>query len=386
MSGTVLAILLLRRRRQKAGNFKKLLKSEGRRRRDRRIPRAALQAPSMSAFTTLFGSGSDQALITMTGLDHRAFQYLHEKFSTYYDVYTPYGKEGNIVRRSESRGRPRSLSAQTALGLVLTWYRTRGSCFVLCMLFGVTASVCHMFLRFGRRILLRIFEKDSLARVQMPDEEEVRFCQSTIAAKYPLLADVYAVADGLKLHLEQSGDCVIQNMFYNGWTHDHYVGNIFIFSPAGLIISYAINAPGSMHDSQICDWGGLYVKMEDIFEKWHGRVVVDSAFCRGSFPYLIKSAQDECGCDGPEEVIENRQATSVRQAAEWGMRAFQGSFPRMKDRFHYEEFGERKIMIKVATYLLNFRTRMVGLNQIKSTFMPHLGAEANQFISNFIKN
>lgn len=29
----------------------------------------------------------------------------------------------------------------------------------------------------------------------------------------------YSAADGLKLYLEQSGDSIIHNMFYNGWTH-----------------------------------------------------------------------------------------------------------------------------------------------------------------------
>lgn len=32
--------------------------------------------------------------------------------------------------------------------------------------------------------------------------------------KYPLLEDVYDVADGLKLHLEQADDNKVQNMFY----------------------------------------------------------------------------------------------------------------------------------------------------------------------------
>lgn len=30
-----------------------------------------------------------------------------------------------------------------------------------------------------------------------------------------MLRDIYSVADGSKLFLEQSGDAVIQNMFYN---------------------------------------------------------------------------------------------------------------------------------------------------------------------------
>jgi len=54
------------------------------------------------------------------------------------------------------------------------------------------------------------------------------------------------------------------------------------------------------------------------------------------------------------------------------MRGFQGSFPRMKDRFHYEEDGERLLMLLTTVHLYNFRTRYVGLNQIRTVFLPHL--------------
>lgn len=228
---------------------------------------------------------------------------------------------------------------------------------------------------------MRVLSSDSLSKVKLPGSDEIKCHQDAIADKYPLLGDVYAVADGLKLYLEQSGDTVIQNMFYNGWTHDHYVSNVFVFSPSGLIVACAINAPGSMHDSQICDWGGIYDRLESMHKKSGGKVVVDSAFCRGSYPFLIKSAQDDRSVNSLEEVARLRQATSVRQAAEWGMRALQGSFPRLKDRFIYETNGERKVMLWVAVLLFNFRTRLVGLNQILSTYMPQMSAEANTYIA-----
>ena len=68
-----LLLLLLRDDEEQDERFTKRLNDEGRRRRDRRIPRVALQLPSMSTFVRLFASGSDQALITFTGFDHAAF-------------------------------------------------------------------------------------------------------------------------------------------------------------------------------------------------------------------------------------------------------------------------------------------------------------------------
>lgn len=357
------------------------LNAEGRRRRDRRVPRVALQAPKMSAWVTLFGSASDQALITLTGLDHTSFRYILNIFQPFYDGLTPYSRSGAIEKRSRAAaGRKRSMSACDCLGLALSWYRTRGSITVLCMLFGITNSVCAMFLRFSRRILVKVLSTDDNSRVKMPTEEEIAIFKQRIRDKYSTLTDVYAVADGLKLMLEQSGDTVIQEMFYNGWTHDHYVGNVFVFAPNGCVINCVINAPGNMHDSCIADWGDMYDKLEAEFQRSGGRVVVDSAFARGSYPFLIKSAQDDRGTEGAFEHIQCRQATSLRQASEWGMRAFQGSFPRLKDRLTYEERGERKLILWCVVLMFNLRTRLVGLNQILSTFMPELGAEANFFL------
>ena len=118
-------------------------------------------------------------------------------------------------------------------------------------------------------------------------------------------------------------------MFYNGWTHDHYVGNVFVFAPSGVIIACALNAPGSMHDSVIADWGVIYPKLETVYSQCGGRCVVDSAFSKRLFPFLIKSSQDAYISSSADASLytQLRQATSVRQAAEWGMRALQATFP-----------------------------------------------------------
>eukprot|EP00957_Ditylum_brightwellii_P143612 10941409-Ditylum_brightwellii.AAC.1 len=46
---------------------------------------------------------------------------------------------------------------------------------------------------------------------------------------------VFAAMDGLKLCLEQSASHAIQNAFYNDWKNDHYVSNIFLLMPDGMI-------------------------------------------------------------------------------------------------------------------------------------------------------
>ncbi len=98
--------------------------------------------------------------------------------------------------------------------------------------------------------------------------------------------------------------------------------------------------------------------------------------------YLYKLCQDLLGSNAPTHELsklalrKKRQATLARQTAEWGMRMFQTSFPWVKDRFVYDERGERRICLKMLALLYNMRARMVGINQIRNTYMKHLTRNA----------
>ena len=58
--------------------FYNSLVEEGRRLRRQYIPRGCLQDPLKSAFATLYKANNDQAMITVTGFDHKSFCYLLE--------------------------------------------------------------------------------------------------------------------------------------------------------------------------------------------------------------------------------------------------------------------------------------------------------------------
>jgi hypothetical protein len=75
---------------------------------------------------------------------------------------------------------------------------------------------------------------------------------------------------------------------------------------------------------------------------------------------------------------EKREATTARQMTKWGMLTMQTSFPRVQDRFVYKEHGERRIVLKMFVLLYNMRARMVGINQIRNTYMRHLLRDANE--------
>ena len=94
-----LLLLEEEKRKEQRTPFKTLLDDHWKRCRDHRIPRAALQSPKELSFVTLFVSGDDQALITLTGFDHATFQELHNLFTPVFNVFTPFsrGADGSYL-------------------------------------------------------------------------------------------------------------------------------------------------------------------------------------------------------------------------------------------------------------------------------------------------
>jgi len=377
----VLFMAMLLKIQQK--RFRHLLTLEGRRRRDRRIPRISLVEPSMSPWERLYGSGNDQALITTAGFDHTAFRELLVLFEPWFNSYTPWtgSQDGTSFKPLKKKcGVRRLVDARTCLGLVLTWYRFRGAEYILQGWFGFTGTHLNVWLKFGRRGLTLILWNDPRARVKMPSDAQIESYKQVVAAKYSALTDVYSFADGLKLAFENCDDLDEQSMFYNGWKSGHFITNLFVFSVDGRIINCVVNAPGSVHDSTLAEWGEVYEDLEDAYERTGGKCVVDSAFASNDNAFLLKSAQNYNGCSTPLDIVRCDQATSLRQAAEWGMRAIQAAFPRVKETIPFEESGERRVVLTLLPLLYNFRLETVGLNQIRNTFCLGWSRDADFFI------
>ena len=79
-----------------------------------------------------------------------------------------------------------------------------------------------------------------------------------------------------------------------------------------------------------------------------------------------------------EEINLAAEATSMSQSAEWGMRTFQSSFPRVKDWIEFKLIGQQKQMMKLMILLFNLRARRVGINQILNVYMPVLIMDVNE--------
>ena len=391
----MVVVAAIKEKESKRSWMARYLTLEGRQRRDRRIPREALLHPKQSAWQKLYSSKNDQALITVTGFDHEAFKALLELFGPLFVNYSPWtGKRDGATYRKLAKpitqkqcGRKRLIKAHACLGLVLAWYRFRGAEYILQGWFGFTGTHANVWLRFGRRMLLKALRSSCEAALPLwPQHDKIGTLADIVEKKHPALGKerVYCFADGLKLNYESCAGLEEQGMYYNGWTHGHYVTNLFVFSVEGRIIKCVVNVPGSVHDSTLGEWGRVYPELQEIYDATGGKCCVDSAFASQNADYLIRSAQDITNCQTPDEVLICTEATSLRQAAEWGMRAIQSAFPRLKDAIPHETNGgiERKIMLKLVVLLYNFRLEYVGLNQIRNTYVPQWSKDAAYFVTN----
>ena len=135
--------------------------------------------------------------------------------------------------------------------------------------------------------------------------------------------------------------------------------NVFAFYSTGKIFYAVINNPGSWHDTQVAF---PLVMMVLAFIGIYA-LCVDSGFKRSGILKdkfvgpLSRKARAKLP-RGPERdrfIRKSSVHVSLRQASEWGMRALQGSFSRLKARLS---------LILSILLLHNFRTQYMGLNQI----------------------
>lgn len=143
----------------------------------------------------------------------------------------------------------------------------------------------------------------------------------------------------------------------------------------GTIIAANLNAPGSWHDSRVAQpiYEKLLTHTPDRFY-----LVADTAFPRGvkqidgKIRAPIKTGQRMRGtrAEIDERVAFDRELLSYRQTAEWGMRGLQGSFGRLRIPLEINRQEERADLLEICVRLNNLRAELVGINQIRSVYMP----------------
>jgi hypothetical protein len=135
------------------------------------------------------------------------------------------------------------------------------------------------------------------------------------------------------------------------------------------------NAPGSWHDARVAQ--PIYKKLLDCTPEGY-YLVADTAFPRGTGDIAgrirapVKAGQRIEGTE--EEIAEamafNRELLSYRQSAEWGNRQLQGTFGRLRLPLDINDPEQRGDLLEVCFRLFNLCMRRIGINQIRSVYLP----------------
>ncbi len=325
------------------------------------LSRSAILLPSAAPWHHLLHNGDSSSFLLMTGLTREAFKLLH-------DVLKPPGHPLSPKRR----GRKWSLSSEGQLGLLLFYISSTMNYKHLCLIFGITLNACSRMLRNMLKLAVRQLRFHHLARIKFPSAEKMQMFASMVHSRENSIDDVIGFMDGVSLPTECTSEKITQNAFYSGYECDTVTNNVFAYGPDGKVFVAAINCPGSWAD------GSVSALFFDSIRRRIGayKICVDQGFPRSgdAWNVLVGPMQERSARRLHPAVREyvvrvSNVYTSLRQASEWGMRGLQGSFPRFKKRLPSNS-RLRRLVIETIVLIHNFRTELVGRNQIKTVFDP----------------
>ena len=115
----------------------------------------------------------------MTGLTRDAFRALLDY------LFDP---EDIIPRRRH--GRPRSLGPDGYLGLLLFYLGSTMNNKHLCLIFGITPSVCSRALNWMLQKTVRLLKNNPLVMVRFPSNEKMRAFANMVQQREPLVDDI----------------------------------------------------------------------------------------------------------------------------------------------------------------------------------------------------
>ncbi|KAJ3513754.1 hypothetical protein NMY22_g14947 [Coprinellus aureogranulatus] len=325
-------------------------------------------------WTRLFKSRSPRAFITTMGFDPETFDLILSSGFAEAWYNTPIPRTDTHVEGNTRPGR-RSLDAAGALGLTLHYLNSTMREISLQQIFALVPSTVSRYITFSLILLLRVLKALPDARISWPSEEEFSFLSSLIQERHPRLHGAFGSIDGLNLLLQESPDQDIENSTYNGWTSTHNVSSVLVYSPRGDIIACNLNAPGSWHDAHVAR--PIYKRLEERTPDGY-YLVADTAFPKGTQDIagrIVSPLKANNRIAGTEEEITetlhfNRELLSYRQTAEWGNRALQGSFGRLRIPLEVGNADRRGDLLEICARLHNLRARRVGINQIKQVYEP----------------
>jgi len=342
------------------------------------LTRSALIPAKYSPWKRLLYHGDAQSFLNITGFTRDAFASLA------------------MVMREEpvdfsKGGRPKQLSVEDELGLTLLFLNSRAELRFFSMVFGVIPSTASKTIRRTLKKIIRRLRNNEIAAIKFPDENKMHELAALVEAREPAVTNVIGFADGVTFATQCGSEPVVQTEHYSGYGHDTKINNVLVFSSEGKVIYACLNYPGSWHDSQVA----AHLFDEVVKSIGDYALCVDSGFPRrgdveGKLvgPTGALALANMLPANRAAEIARHGVHVSLRQSAEWGMRALQGTFSRLKVRLTANRKDRRDILLAIVL-LHNFRTELVGLNQINTVFKedyePNINLEPYDRIARYFQ-
>jgi hypothetical protein len=216
-----------------------VLEAEELRRQRRAVTRHYLTRPQLlpnpragTPWQILHLSQDDWAFVTTMGVNVETFDYILDQGFALLWNSRPIPREHTTVA-SEPRANVRSLDAAGALGLILQYLASSIHVNSLVLIFAVIPSTASRYLQFALSILLETLRNIPEGRIAWPTAAEFAENEQRITNRHSLLIGAVGSCDGLKLPVQVSSDTRIENATYNGWLHEHFISNVFVFNPIG---------------------------------------------------------------------------------------------------------------------------------------------------------
>ncbi len=83
-----------------------------------------------------------------------------------------------------------------------------------------------MYLRFGKRLLIKLLSVDINSKIGMPLTIRVETYKEAVKERHRVSEDIWLSMDGLRLCADVPGNFVEQNNYFNGWKHDRFIASM----------------------------------------------------------------------------------------------------------------------------------------------------------------
>jgi hypothetical protein len=211
------------------------------------------------------------------------------------------------------------------------------------------------------------------AKIKWPKQADIYHLAAQVAFRCPAFPGAFAFMEGFTTPIAASTIQSEQNPYWSGWKHQALCSTIIVTSSDGIIRWAAVNYPGSWHDSTIAR--PLFVQLEakSLPIPNDHYILADSAFRqKGHLATLIRTPLNQKQyLQADQEAREaHRNVVSIRQAAEWAVRDIKGTYPRVRGTLPTNNEKRQQILV-LALLLSNFRTRLLGLSQVRSVYNAH---------------